>query len=285
MEIIIGKYSGFCMGVNHTVKKAMEEVQKNQTIYCLGEIVHNEQVIQNLENLGMITVHSLEEVPNQSKVIFRAHGEKKETYQEAKKKNLEIIDLTCGKILFIRKKIEEKRPDHYILIIGKKEHPETIGTISYAGEYSGIIENVEDIEPELLKAEKSSQNKIYIAVQTTFSTQKFQELIGKIKNKSTKEITVDNTICDATEKRQNETKQLAETVDKMIIIGGKNSSNTKELYNISKTIQKNSYIIQNKNDLEFKNFKKSDTIGIMAGASTPKETVEEVINALKKEIK
>ena len=133
MKITIGKTSGFCNGVQNTVKKA-ENALGNEKVYCLGEIVHNERVIHELEANGMITINKIEDAPNNSKVIIRAHGELKETYDRAKEKNLEILDLTCGKIKAIRVKISKKLEDHYIIIIGKKNHPESLGVLSLYGD-------------------------------------------------------------------------------------------------------------------------------------------------------
>ena len=131
MEIIIGKTSGFCNGVKYTVSKANEMIDKNKELFCLGQIVHNERVIKQLESKGMKTIDSIETCPNNSKLIIRAHGELKETYDIAEKKNIELIDLTCGKIKIIRKKINDKSTDHFIIIVGKKNHPETLGVQSF----------------------------------------------------------------------------------------------------------------------------------------------------------
>ena len=276
MEIIIGKYSGFCSGVKYTVNKAGEEVVFNKKVYCLGEIVHNERVINDLEKKGMITINDLSLAPDYSKVIFRAHGESALTYQKALLKNLDIIDLTCGKIRIIRKKIIKEKDDSFILIIGKKNHPETIGTLSFAGLNSLIIENKEDLLTALDTIKNSNLNKLYITSQTTFSSSKFDEIVDYIKNNCSLEIKVDKSICDATEKRQNEVRELSKEVDKMIIIGGKNSSNTKELYLIAKDILDYVYLIQDVDDLDLSKFKSSDKVGIMGGASTPNSIIIEV---------
>ncbi len=276
MNIIVGKYSGFCSGVNYTVSKANEEVLKNQPLYCLGEIVHNERVIEDLEKKGMITVSNLSEIPNNNTVIFRAHGESQNTYQFAHEKNLNIIDLTCGKIRIIKKKIEKEIPNSFIVIIGKKNHPETIGTLSFSGPYSHVMENQEDKEEILSKIQNSPFHRVYVVAQTTFSSSKFDELSSLLQEKCPYEVIVDKTICDATEKRQNEVRELSKIVDKMIIIGGKNSSNTKELYQIALESLKNVFFIQNSEDLDIQFFSKNDTIGIMAGASTPDIILEEV---------
>lgn len=281
MKITIGKTSGFCNGVQNTVKRAENALVKEK-VYCLGEIVHNERVIHDLEANGMITINKIEDAPNNSKVIIRAHGELKETYDRAKEKNIEILDLTCGKIKAIRVKISKKLEDHYIIIIGKKNHPESLGVLSFSGDNSNIIEDKEDINEIIDKVNNSLLNKIYIVSQTTFNSDKFDELISIIKNKTTKEVIVDKTICDATSKRQNETRELSKIVDTMIIVGGKKSSNTKELEIIAKENCNNVILIQEKNDLN-NNQIVGEHIGIMAGASTPTIVVEEIIEELKQE--
>lgn len=280
MNIVIGKTSGFCNGVENTIKRAEDALSKEK-IYCLGEIVHNERVINDLENKGMITISNIDDAPNNSKVIIRAHGELKETYDKAKEKNIEVIDLTCGKIKAIRVKISKKVEEHYIIIIGKKNHPESLGVLSFSGNNSSIIEDKEDIKDVITNFSKTNLNKIYIVSQTTFNSDKFDELVSIIKESTNKEVEVDKTICDATSKRQNETRELSKTVDTMIIVGGKKSSNTKELEIIAKEHCNNVILIQDKDDLK-DNEIVGENIGIMAGASTPTIVVEEIINEIEK---
>ena len=280
MNIVIGKTSGFCNGVENTIKRAEDALSKEK-IYCLGEIVHNERVINDLENKGMITISNIDDAPNNSKVIIRAHGELKETYDKAKEKNIEVIDLTCGKIKAIRVKISKKVEEHYIIIVGKKNHPESLGVLSFSGNNSSIIEDKEDIKDVITNFSKTNLNKIYIVSQTTFNSDKFDKLVSIIKESTNKEVEVDKTICDATSKRQNETRELSKTVDTMIIVGGKKSSNTKELEIIAKEHCNNVILIQDKDDLK-DNEIVGENIGIMAGASTPTIVVEEIISEIKK---
>lgn len=280
MNIIIGKTSGFCNGVENTVKRAEDALSKEK-VYCLGEIVHNERVINDLESKGMITINNIDEAPNNSKVIIRAHGELKETYDKAQEKNIEVIDLTCGKIKAIRVKISKKVEDHYIIIIGKKKHPESLGVLSFSGNESSIIEDKEDIKEVITEINKTNLNKIYIVSQTTFNSDKFDELVNLIKNSTNKEVEVDKTICDATSKRQNETRELSKKVETMIIVGGKKSSNTKELEIIAKEHCNNVILLQDKDDLKDNDIV-GENIGIMAGASTPTIVVEEIIKEIKK---
>lgn len=278
MNIIIGKTSGFCNGVSNTVKKA-EKAISNEKVYCLGEIVHNERVINELEKNGMITITNIEEVPNNSKVIIRAHGELKSTYERANEKEIEILDLTCGKIKAIRVKISKKLADHYIIIIGKKNHPESLGVLSFSGDNSSIVEEKKDIDSIKDRINSSNMNKIYVVSQTTFNSDKFDEIVSYINENINKEIVIDKTICDATSKRQNETKELSKNVDTMIIVGGKKSSNTKELEIIAKEYCNNVILVQDKNDIN-SSMIIGNNIGIMAGASTPNIVVEEIVNKL-----
>ena len=282
MNIIVGKKSGFCNGVSNTVKQAQVIIKQNKS-YCLGEIVHNERVVNDLEQNGMVTVYNIDEVPNNSKLIIRAHGELKETYKKAEDKNIEIIDLTCGKIKAIRIKISKKLEDHFIVIIGKKEHPESLGVLSFSGENAMIIEEVEDIDKFINIVTSSNLDKIYVVSQTTFNSKKFDDLVSLIKEKTNKEVIVDKTICNATNERQEETKELSKNVDTMIIVGGKKSSNTKELEIIAKQECENVLLVQNKDDFELNDII-GENIGIMAGASTPSIVVEEIINKLKQSV-
>lgn len=281
MNVIIGKTSGFCNGVSYTVKTA-EETIKNEKIYCLGEIVHNERVINDLEKNGMITIKNIDEAPNNSKVIIRAHGELKETYDKALQKNIDILDLTCGKIKAIRVKISKRVDDHFIVIIGKKQHPESLGVLSFSGNNSLIIEDFEDIDKNIEIINGSSMNKIYIVSQTTFNADKYDKLVDYLKSLTEKDIIIDKTICDATSKRQNETKELSKKVNTMIIVGGRKSSNTKELELIAKEYCNNVLLVQNKDDIQSENII-GENIGIMAGASTPNVVVDEIVDKLNRQ--
>ena len=277
MNIIIAKNSGFCAGVKYTIKEAMKILKNNHEVYCLGEIVHNEEVVKELEKLGMITVNSINLIPDNSKVIFRAHGEALKIYEIAKKKNLEIFDLTCGKIKVIHNKISSVL-DKFIIVIGKKDHPEIIGTVGFASN-AYVISDTCDIEECYKEYLKQDKKEIYIISQTTYSSIKFDEIVDIIKHKFNAKITVNKSICNATEKRQKEVIELAKKVDNMIVVGGKNSSNTKELYNLAVKYSKNVYLYQTYKDINTK-FNSNSTIGVMAGASTPNSVVEKIIKCI-----
>ncbi len=281
MELLVGKYSGFCKGVNYTYIKTLECL-KDGPIYCLGELIHNEHVISELEEKGMKTIKSLNEIEDGSKVIFRAHGEAKEKYLYAKEHNIEVIDLTCEKVKLIHEKVDKAKDMSFIVIIGKKTHPEIIGTVGFAGSNYIVIEEEQDLTELKEKVKASSLNKVYIISQTTFNSKKFDDLVKSIKELLTDyHLVIDKSICAATENRQSECEEISKKANLMIVIGSKNSSNTKELYNISIKNCNNVIFVENIEDLNNKKFNNNSTIGIVAGASAPRYLIDEVITYLK----
>ena len=277
MEVIVGKLAGFCGGVKTAVEKANEIVNKENKVYCLGELVHNKQVVQTLEEKGMITVDNIEEIPDGEIVIFRAHGEPEKIYERAKEKSLKIIDLTCCNVKRIHEKVEKERQKSFIIILGKKNHPEVIGTQGFSGKNSFVIETEDDILDAYMEYEKTFLEKVYVVAQTTFSSKYFDELAKEIEtNFIEADVIVDKTICLATETRQKETEEMASVFHTMVIIGGKNSSNTKELAKLAEKKCENVYTVQTVEELKEINLKNLDKIGIMAGASTPNFIIEEI---------
>lgn len=282
MEIIIGKTSGFCFGVSNAVNKTEELLKTQKNISCVGELVHNKQVTDELKSKGLTIINKIEEA--KQNVIIRAHGVTKETYNKAKELNLEVLDLTCPKVLKIHNIAEEYvSKGYYIFLVGQKEHPEIIGTISYCGKNSNVIETKEEISKKLQDFYESNINKLLILSQTTFSMEKFNNIVTEIKEQLSNkniEIEIKNTICNATKLRQEETSQIAKKVDIMIIIGGKNSSNTNKLYLISKQYCKNSMLIETEDELDIEYVKKFQKIGIVAGASTSQKSIDSVVEML-----
>ena len=276
MEIIVGKYAGFCNGAKNAVVKTNEALNSGG-LYSVGEIIHNEEVVKYLKERGLMVKDSINDIPNNSKVIIRAHGEGIKFYQEAKKKQLDIVDLTCGRVKMVHNKILSKK-NYYVIIIGKKNHPETIAHQSYSDTCS-VIEDFSDIEKAYNNYLTSGKDKVYVVAQTTFNSELFNKIIDKIKELF-KNIEVDNTICNATNMRQMEAREIASKVDKMIVIGGKNSSNTRELAVEAGKCCNTVYLIQTKRDLNTEMFNKDDIVGITAGASTPDESINEVVTYL-----
>lgn len=286
MEIIIGKTAGFCYGVKRAVEGSIEEIKKQKdSIYCLGELVHNNEVIKDLEKQGLKFIENIEEVKNnKARVIVRAHGIEKEIYQKAKEKGIELIDYTCPNVLKIHKIAEEyQKKGYYIFLVGVKGHPETTATISYCGKDMNLITQEDDIENAIKDLEKSRIKNVLVLVQTTYSVHKFEKIVEIIKSQLKKDIqmVIKNTICLTSEQRQKETEEISKKVYNMVIIGGKHSSNTKKLYEVAQENCKNTILIETKNELTKEIINNSEKIGIMAGASTPQKNIEEIVGFLK----
>ena len=282
MEIIVGKSSGFCFGVKNAIDGAEKELKNNNPIYCLGEIIHNEEVIKDLESKGLVIVDNINDAKNS--VIIRSHGVPKYVYDTAKEKNIQLLDFTCPFVLKIHETaLKYSKNNYFIFLLGIKTHPETIGSISFCGSNSYLIENFDDISSAVDKFNSSNLNNLLVISQTTFSVSLFEDIVNEIKNKINKNVNIEviNTICNTTSIRQKETEEIAKKVDLMIIIGGRHSSNTKKLYEIANINCTNSILIQTKDDLSIEYLKHFNRIGIMAGASTPQNIIEGVVDFCK----
>ena len=281
MEIVVGKTAGFCFGVKRAVDGAKEQINKNKKIFCLGEIVHNKQVVDELESEGIIFINNIEEA--NGKTIIRAHGVEKNIYEKANELNIELVDYTCPNVLKIHKIADEySKNGYYIFLCGSKKHPENIGTISHCGNNYSVIEKEDDVFKALDRFKKSKFKKLLLISQTTYSLEKFYKIEEIINNELEKniEIIIKNTICRATELRQKETDEISKKVDYMIIIGGVNSSNTRKLFDIAKNNCENCVCTETAIELNLQDCIKYNKIGIMAGASTPKKSIEEVVHIL-----
>ena len=284
MEIILGKSAGFCYGVRRAVDGAKHELKrvKGKTIYCLGEIVHNKQVIKDLQEKGLVFIENIKDAKGET--IVRAHGIKKEIYNLAKNAKLSLKDFTCPNVLKIHKVAEEyAKKGYYIFLCGSKNHPENVGTLSFCGDNVAVIETEEDVPSAIEKLKDSTIKKLLVILQTTYSVERFKNIEKLLKEHIPENIklVIKNTICHATELRQKETEEIAKKVDYMIIIGGANSSNTKKLYEIGKANCKNCVCIETADELDLNNINKYEKVGVMAGASTPQELIEEVVSILK----
>lgn len=278
MEIILGKTAGFCYGVERAVNGAKEEIENNQSVYCLGEIVHNQIVVDELKELGIKFINNIEEANGST--IIRAHGVSKEIYEKAKKMNIPIKDLTCPSVLKIHKIAEEySKRGYFIILTGKENHPEVVGIQSYCGEKYKIIGKKEEIS-ELLDNIKNEE-KVLLISQTTYNSKKFDEIEKILKNKLGNKMEVKKTICPSTDIRQKETEEISKSVDLMIIIGDKKSSNTNKLYEISLNYCKNVIFIQNSEEIDLNKLDGIQKVGIMAGASTPKKEIFKVEKLIK----
>jgi len=282
MEIKTAKYSGYCFGVKRALKITEQILKENKVnkkikVFTLGSIIHNSGVSHSLAERGLISVQNLKKIEPGSIFIIRSHGMSPNLIKEIKEKNIKIIDTTCPFVKKAQARAAELGSNGYfVIIIGNKKHPEVMGIRDYIlkGNYT-VIENKAEAErlPE--------KEKIGIVVQTTQILDRLIMISGK-SLKRTKELIVYNTICDTTRNRQNSTEELAKKVDVMIIVGGKNSANTRNLTSISKKINKKTYHIESNREIKPEWFKKVNKVGISGGASTPVEDILDVKKAIEK---
>lgn len=275
MKVKLAKTAGFCFGVKRAVDRVYEEVEKGGSpIYTFGPIIHNEEVVEDLERKGVSVIHTEEELKqlNKGTVIIRSHGVSKHIYQVIEKQGLKMIDVTCPFVLKIHRIVErESALGKHIVIIGNDKHPEVEGIKGWSSGKTTVIESFQ--EAESFQVPKGEE--LCVVSQTTFNNNKFQDLV-EILSKKGYDILVVNTICNATEERQAEARQIAREVDAMVVIGGRHSSNTQKLYEICKKECNDTYYIQTLNDLDVQKLLSVGCVGITAGASTPKKTIEEV---------
>ena len=276
MEVKLAKTAGFCFGVKRAVETVYKEAEKNnETIYTFGPIIHNEQVVEDLEKNGVFVVNSVEELKKLqpgTTVIVRSHGVGKAIYDLMEACGLHIVDATCPFVKKIHRIVErESNAGKSIIIIGNDKHPEVEGIKGWVCGKVSVIENFD--EARAFRAEANEQ--LCFVSQTTFNYNKFQDLVEIICEKGY-DVESINTICNATEERQTEAKLIAGTVDGMIVIGGSHSSNTQKLFEICKKECENTHYIQTLEDLDIDSLKSCECIGITAGASTPNNIIEEV---------
>lgn len=277
MKVELARTAGFCFGVKRAVDMVYEQVRRyeGQKIYTYGPIIHNEEVIKDLAKQGVKVIHSEEELAQikEGVVVIRSHGVAKSVYDRMEEKGIICVDATCPFVKKIHDIVaKESEKGSHIVIIGDGAHPEVEGTRGWAGDRADVIQTHE--EARQFVHENKSQ-KLCIVSQTTFNYNKFKDLVEIIEEKGY-DIIVLNTICNATQERQSEAREIASEVDAMIVVGGKSSSNTQKLYEICRRECENTYYIQTFDDLEPESVSSVRSVGITAGASTPKNIIKEV---------
>ena len=278
MEVIKAKSAGFCFGVKKAMETVYQQIEENadKPIYTFGPLIHNEEVVKELKSKGVEVVDSVEELKalKDGIVIIRSHGVSKDIYKIMEDNGITCVDATCPFVKRIHKIVDkESALGKKIIVIGNDGHPEVEGIKGWSNTPAVVIEK----EEEALEFSCKLDEKICIVSQTTFNYNKFKELV-EIFQKKGYDISVVNTICNATEERQTEAKKIAAEADVMIVIGGTHSSNTRKLYEICKNECENTHFIQTLDDLNLELPKSVRLVGITAGASTPNNIIEEVQN-------
>ena len=266
----LAKNCGFCVGVKRAVDTAKEICGKG--VYVLGEIIHNETVLEDIAKSGTITVNSASEIPDNSVCIIRSHGTKPNVINELESRNVKVINRTCPFVQKTQNIVKEYFNKGYqIVIVGKQSHPEVEGLNGWCNDTAIIIDGDFDYET-LDKAEK-----ICVVAQTTYSVEKFKEILKKIKQNCVKTVEVFETICYTTIERQREAEIMSKECDAMVVIGGTSSSNTAKLFDICSKNCKNTFFVSSPKGLDYKLLKRYESVGVVSGASTPLEQSMEVL--------
>ena len=278
MEILLAEPRGYCAGVVRAVDIVELALTKiGAPIYVRHEIIHNQFVVNELKQKGAIFVEEIEEIPNDSTVIFSAHGVSPEVWSDAKTKNLNIIDATCPLVTKVHLEAIKYAKDGYtILLVGHRGHDEVIGTMGEAPDHTILVEDIDHVESIKVR----NPEKVVALTQTTLSISDTSDIINRLKQKFPQLITR-NDICYATTNRQNALSSMTENVDLVLVVGAKNSSNSNRLRELASENGIEAYLINGPEDLDDAWLIGKKTVGITSGASTPEVLVNRVLAKLK----
>lgn len=279
MEILTASCAGFCEGVERAYRIALEQTKAGKLVYMLGNLVHNTQVIDKFKQLGVKTVKTIAEIPDNSKgiLLISAHGVAPQVYDQANNKHLEIIDTTCSWVKKAQRIAREQvAAGRQVIIFGDKGHVEVKGIVGWSNNTALVVESLADLKALAL----DQKAKISVLAQTTQSAKDFTKIVAALK-KQIKDVKEFATICGATSKRQNAAADLAKQVDLMLVVGDKLSANTKRLTELCKRTGTATHQIQTANELDKNWLKNKQKVGVTAGASTPDWTIKEVVELLK----
>jgi 4-hydroxy-3-methylbut-2-enyl diphosphate reductase len=277
MKLLTAKYLGFCTGVNRAYNLAVKTAKHGEPVYMLGYLVHNQKVIDELKAKGIQTVKDLKEIPRGASgyLIISAHGLPPEAYEKAQKTGLKIIDTTCPWVkkpqLLAKQLVEE---GFHLVIVGDRNHAEVAGIMGFSNNKAQVIEGVKDVK------KVAFHDKIAVIAQTTQSAKHFEDVVNALTGK-TNELKMFNTICDATNMMQRSAVDVAKRSEIMLVIGDRKSANTRRLKELCEETGAKTYQIDSADDLDLNLLKGFDVIGLTAGASTPADVIENVINKLK----
>lgn len=284
MNVTVARSAGFCFGVKRAVNLVYQEIEKHGRVYTYGPIIHNEEVIRDMQARGVRVITDLDELAAlpKGKIIIRSHGISRAEQERMNGFGFEVLDATCPFVGKIHRLVEEYSKKGYTIVIaGDPHHPEVEGILGWVASGGCAYTVLEPSDAEKLPIPEGE--KVCFVAQTTFNYKKFEDLVEIIRKKGY-DISVLDTICNATEERQTEAREIAAHSDAMIVIGDRHSSNTQKLYEISKKECANTYYIQTSNDMDFRQIQSVNNVGITAGASTPNNIIEEVSKNVRNEL-
>ena len=275
MKVILAKTAGFCFGVANAVDMVYKTIQSDKgPVYTYGPIIHNANVVNELKDLGVGVLESVDELKalEEGTVIIRSHGVSREIIRLLDRPGIRVIDATCPFVKKIHDMVEKAGAEgKTVIIAGNKDHPEVRGTVGWTNGPCFVVDSSEEFRSLKIPDGES----VFMAAQTTYNYEKFKELV-EISKEMNYDVFCGHTVCNATRERQEEASRIAQKVDAMIVIGDRHSSNTRKLYEICKRKCKSTYFIEKPDDLRSTSFQSFYHVGITAGASTPKKLIEEV---------
>lgn len=272
MNVIRAKHAGVCYGVERALDMAVAAMMDEDKTYTLGPLIHNPKVVEELRERGVEVAESVDEL-DEGIVVIRSHGVEPQVLSTLREKGLTVIDATCPHVAKAQRSAGELRDaGGTVIVIGRAEHPEVKGLCGHAGARAVVVADASEL-PETL------EEPVGIVVQTTESKEKLDAVVEAVRTRGI-EPEVKNTICFATRQRQNSAAALAEEVDAIVVIGGKNSSNTTHLFNICKAHCDRSFFVESAEELDPSLFDGCQTVGVTAGASTPDDQIEAVVDYL-----
>lgn len=274
MNIELAKKRGFCPGVQNAIEKARSALAAHRGVYSLGPIIHNQQVVSELTRQGLKIVNSVDEVPAGATVLIRSHGVDPSVFQQARERNLTVIDATCVLVKRAQKLVQHLDEEGYqVVVIGDPNHPEVRGIIGYARNV--VVVNTDEDVTKL-----PSSAKIGVAAQTTLSKKHLAEMVAKIIEHGFSEVRLVNTLCGEAVGRQLSAVELAKQVDVMFVLGGKHSANTRELARLASAGGTRTYHLEDFSQFEPAMIEGACNVGITAGASTPESIIQEFVHRL-----
>jgi 4-hydroxy-3-methylbut-2-en-1-yl diphosphate reductase len=274
MKVLVAQKCGFCLGVKNAISMAHETLKERKTVYSLGPVIHNADVVQQLAKDGLKTVETVEQIPSGT-VLIRSHGATTDEIEKIKQKGLDIVDATCVLVKRVQKIAKQLHDDGYkVVIIGDKNHPEVQAVVGHAPDIVVVAD-----ESDLSKLPENK--KLGIICQTTQSPGHFGEMVGLIAKRGFFELKVVNTLCKEAISRQESAVELCKRVDIMFVLGGLHSANTRKLAELCKKYNSQTFHLQNWNELDKTILSGKTVVGVTAGASTPDQIIEEFVENLR----
>lgn len=268
-QVRVAKHSGFCYGVKRAIDMALQAAQENGEVYSYGPLIHNPEAVSDLHSQGITVIDSLDEV-SKGVVIIRSHGVSPQVIQDIHDRGLTLVDATCPYVAKVQRSASQlAQACRTVLVVGKAVHPEVVGICGYAGDKALVVASASQI-PEHL------DGPVGVVIQTTQTKERFDEVVDELTRRGI-HFEARNTVCRATRQRQDAASELAGTVDAMVVVGGRNSSNTTQLFNICKQHCPKAYFVETCQELQPQWFEDCQVIGVSAGASTPDDQISAVV--------